>query len=159
MDRSTLLGWIAHDHASVFGVALVVIGAALAQPEMRQNQIHANSLKAERMQIRTEQQFSRVYGDLANQRYRSGCVFARDLESGELIALSNDMQILDPISRQPLPVGALICDELGNTAAIVPGINGEPILGSFAYTGDREVVDAALAAWNSPQPTMIVRSN
>jgi hypothetical protein len=56
--------------------------------------------------------------------------------------LSEGQPVMDRIRKTPLPIGTIVCDANGNTAKIV-SVQGKPVVGELAFTGDRTLIEQA----------------
>jgi hypothetical protein len=62
--------------------------------------------------------------DIADQRLQTYCtdfVFSQS-DSGRMAAVSEGLRVLDPVTKQPLAEGSIICDVTGRTAIVRGGI-------------------------------------
>lgn len=99
---------------------------------------------AKDMQLRVSQQQAQMQSEIANERYKTGCVLVVSKEDPTTFtSLSEGQPVIDSKRQTPLPVGTLVCDANGNSGKIIPGTDGIPVVGEMAFTGNREIVEAA----------------
>ncbi|MEP0840815.1 hypothetical protein [Coleofasciculus sp. FACHB-64] len=99
---------------------------------------------AKDMQLRVSQQQIQMQAEIANERYQTGCVLVVSKQDPTTFtSLSEGQPVIDSKRQTPLPTGTVVCDANGNTGKIIPGSDGTPVVGEMAFTGNREVVEAA----------------
>ena len=103
----------------------------------------AQENSARQMRLMATQQFVESQGEIADSRYKSGCIMVVASNSPDsLTALEEGKPVLDAARKRPLPSGAVVCDGFGNTGVIVK-IDKTPVVGEMAFSGNQELVDAA----------------
>lgn len=96
------------------------------------------------MMLHTNQEAAEAQAEIAKQRYQSGCVMVVSMQHPDsYTSLTEGQPVLDRVRKTPLPAGTVVCDANGNTARTVPGMNKIPVVGELAFTGDRQIVEAA----------------
>lgn len=102
---------------------------------------------AKDMELRVSQQQIQMQAEIGNERYQTGCVLVVSKEDPTTFtSLSEGQPVIDSKRQTPLPAGTVVCDANGNTGKIIPGSDGTPVVGEMAFTGNREVVEAARKA-------------
>lgn len=77
---------------------------------------------------------------IANTRYEMGCLTIVSGKNTRLYSsLSTESPVLDYANKTPIAEKTVVCDYNGNTAEI--GKDGFPVKETFAFTGNREVID------------------
>jgi|SRR4028119_407348 hypothetical protein len=98
---------------------------------------------AKEMQLRASLEASQQQAEIASARYQSGCVMVVAMNNPKFFTtLSEGQPVMDRIRKTPLPIGTIVCDANGNTAKIV-SVQGKPVVGELAFTGDRTLVEQA----------------
>ncbi|MBD1871232.1 hypothetical protein H6F95_28785 [Cyanobacteria bacterium FACHB-471] len=100
-------------------------------------------------QLQATSLFVEQQAEIAEKRYSGGCVLvvASD-DPSKFTSLTEGQPVLDAVRGVPLPAGTVVCDAFGNTARIV-SVDGNPVAGEFAFTGNKQVVEEAIAASNA----------
>lgn len=93
---------------------------------------------------------------IAEQRYLTGCEPVVDWTQTNYVGLIVGQPVNDPITQAPIAVGVIVCDAKGGTGEMVPGPGGTPVVGSFAFTGNREAVLHRLRQYPEFRENMIV---
>ena len=94
-------------------------------------------------QLRASQQAAQAQAEIAEERYRNGCVMVVAMSDPKsFTTLSEGQPVIDRVRRKPLPSGTIVCDANGNTAKIVLGVD-RLVVGEIAFTGNQEVIQAA----------------
>lgn len=93
---------------------------------------------------------------IAEQRYLTGCEPVVDWTQTNYVGLIVGQPVNDPITQAPIAVGVIVCDAKGGTGEMVPGPGGTPVVGSFAFTGNREAVLHRLRQYPQFNENMIV---
>jgi len=152
--------------SAAFGIA--ILGCfALNSREIQKNMMVVGKVRelaqvnaAQDMQLRVSQQQAQMQAEIANERYQNGCLIVVTTFDPTLLAsLAEGQPVLDGASTTPLPLGTIVCDAHGNTAKIIPGINGTPVAGEIAFTGNRQIVEAARNKTQSRYVLPKVKSN
>jgi hypothetical protein len=100
-----------------------------------------NSTK--QMRLMATQQSIESQAEIADSRYKSGCIMVVASNSPDsLTALEDGRPVMDATRNRPLSAGAVVCDGFGNTGVIVK-VGNKPVVGEMAFTGNQELVDAA----------------
>jgi hypothetical protein len=128
----------------------ICVCLAIASPSIKANmtamgevQKLAQENSARQMRLMATQQFVESQGEIADSRYKSGCIMVVASNSPDsLTALEEGKPVLDAARKRPLPSGAVVCDGFGNTGVIVK-IDKTPVVGEMAFSGNQELVDAA----------------
>jgi hypothetical protein len=98
---------------------------------------------AKDMQLQASQQAAEQQAQIANARYQNGCVMVVAMKDPKsYTSLSEGQPVLDRVRKTPLPAGTIVCDANGNTGKIV-SINGQPVVGELAFTGNKDIVLSA----------------
>lgn len=100
-------------------------------------------------QLQLTQQESERLAEIAVERYQEGCVFVFNRDDlSKSTTLQEGFPVLEAYSDIMLPNGTPVCDVFGNTGIIADGIyrgvHRENVTTQIAFTGDREVVAAAM---------------
>lgn len=134
-------------------LALLVIGAiavVTSIPDVKTNLHQMGELKdkmqattAEQMDLLASQDNQAEKEKIAIARYQRGCVFVvASSDPSKLVAIQAGRPVLDGVTKYPLSAGTTVCDAAGTTAEIVAGT--PPVAAKLAFTGNREVIEAAL---------------
>ena len=100
-----------------------------------------NSTK--QMRLMATQQSIESQAEIANSRYKSGCIMVVASNSpNTLTALEDGRPVMDAARNRPLSAGAVVCDGFGNTGVIVK-VGNKPVVGKMAFTGNQNLIDAA----------------
>ncbi|PHJ60243.1 hypothetical protein VF14_11600 [Nostoc linckia z18] len=102
---------------------------------------------ARNYQLRATQQAAKNQAAIADERYKNGCLVL--LYKGQLVALAQGRPVYDPITKQPLPKGTVVCDGYGTTAILEPrDFDGDgkfqPVITLEAFTGNSQLIKEAL---------------
>ncbi|BAY11029.1 hypothetical protein [Calothrix sp. NIES-2098] len=95
------------------------------------------------LELQASQQNAAQQSDIAIERYKNGCLLlTQPLIQGQPVYNTKG---------KPLPRGTVVCDQIGNTAKLIPrDFDGDgvfvPVVGELAYTGNREAVQDAIAS-------------
>ncbi|MDB9369167.1 hypothetical protein PN456_09375 [Nodularia spumigena CS-586/05] len=90
--------------------------------------------------LRASQQAAQAQAEIAEQRYRDGCVMVVAMNNPDsFTSLSEGEPVIDHVRNVPLPIGTVVCDANGNTAVIIKGEN-QPVTGEIAFTGNQELI-------------------
>lgn len=101
---------------------------------------------AAQMRLQASQQAAQAQAEIAEERYKKGCLFVVAMNSpGDYTSLSESEPVIDRIRKKPLPKGTLVCDANGNTAILETNAEDVPVVAELAFTGSREIIDAARA--------------
>lgn len=143
--------WHLLDHGSAFALTLVIGGWFYSQPYIKANQEHAMALRDKQMDLRSTEQVAKASAKVADDRYANGCVFivARNSDN-KPVSLAEGMTVLDAQTQVPLPPNTIICDGIGNTAAM----NDKGTASSIAWTGNRELVNKSIKKWKKEQTSL-----
>lgn len=145
-------------------VALVVVGVLLnldsvvaglqansAIRNVRSNQqTQLNLLKA-------EQQSAAEKAQIAEDRFKSGCLFVVAAGTAQATTLTEGQAVRDPARNAPLPVGTLVCASDGTTGLIAANSEGMPVVTGIAFTGNQEVIREAMQRSGFTSKTQIPR--
>jgi hypothetical protein len=102
---------------------------------------------AKNNELRATQQAAKNQAAIADERYRSGCLIL--LYKGQLVAIAQGKPAYDPVTKQPLPKGTVVCDGYGTTAILEPrDFDGDgkfqPVVASEAFTGNNQLIKQSL---------------
>ncbi|MBD2509531.1 hypothetical protein H6G91_19920 [Nostoc muscorum FACHB-395] len=102
---------------------------------------------AKNNELRATQQAAKNQAAIADERYRSGCLIL--LYKGQLVAIAQGKPAYDPVTKQPLPKGTVVCDGYGTTAILEPrDFDGDgkfqPVVASEAFTGNSQLIKQSL---------------
>lgn len=139
----------AHHYIFLIGGSILLIGALTGTGNMQGSREVASAARQRAQQIRiqeTEFLFDAKETELASRtaikRYQNGLVFVVSTANpNTAIAIIEGEAVIDISSREPLPDGTVVGDYSGNTGIIKDGV-----VSSVAFTGDRQVVQAAKEA-------------
>lgn len=110
---------------------------------LSQTQARVRENTAYEMKLRASEQAAQAQAEIAEERYKSGCVFVvASNDPNSYTSLTEGQAVLDKVRGKPLPIGTVVCDANGNTARIINGVD-KPVAGEIAFTGNQDVVDAA----------------
>ena len=106
--------------------------------DVLKNQIVSNNQQTEL--LNQSREFERQQAKVAENRYETGCipVVAKN-NPRKYVGLVEKRPVLDQVSRQPLPIGSIVCDAHGNTGVVLR-FSDEVGVGNMAFTGNRKVV-------------------
>ncbi|BAY78370.1 hypothetical protein NIES25_48440 [Nostoc linckia NIES-25] len=98
-------------------------------------------------ELRATQQAAKNQATIADERYKNGCLVL--LYKGQLVAIAQGRPVYDPITKQPLPKGTVVCDGYGTTAILEPrDFDGDgkfqPVITSEAFTGNSLLIKQSL---------------
>ncbi|MEH2384165.1 MAG: hypothetical protein V7K27_35650 [Nostoc sp.] len=102
---------------------------------------------AKNNELRASQQSAKNQAAIAEERYRNGCLIL--LYKGRLVAIAQGKPVYDPITKQPLPKGTVVCDGYGTSAILEPrDFDGDgkfqPVVASEAFTGNSQLIKQSL---------------
>ena len=135
--------------STLFGVG--VVGCLIANSNnIQRNMESINAVRdvtqqnsVQEMKLRASQQTSEAQAEIANDRYKNGCVMVVAMKSPKnYTSLSEGQPVLDRVRKTPLPAGTIVCDANGNTGRIVT-VKGQPVVGEMAFTGNKTLVAQA----------------
>lgn len=138
-----------HRHSTdlVFAVVVLVLLFAARDDISRSIQLlnedktRISSTSQETRKLEQSQELAKAKAAIATQRYRDGCLLVVAVNSPmNLATLVPGESVLDRITKRPLPSGTVVCDGNGNTAILIPNLDGKPVIGEIAYTGNRDLV-------------------
>lgn len=123
---------------------------AIASPNIKANmtamgemQKLAQDNSTKEMRLMATQQSIESQAEIANSRYKSGCIMVVASNSPDsLTALEEGKPVMDAARKRPLSAGAVVCDGFGNTGVIVK-VDKKPVVGEMAFTGNQKLIDAA----------------
>lgn len=138
--------WRRHGSKIVFG-SLTIISLAFGHQDIQRNM---QALSTARETIAVNQNRQRLLDEqfqnekqaahIAESRYKSGCTIVVAADSPRNLAtLVEGEPVLDRTTKKSLPLGTVVCDGNGNTGVLVPGVDGSPVVGKMAFTGNREL--------------------
>ncbi len=135
--------------SAAFGVGILAC-LAISNGNIQQNMRSLSAVREEAqrnnasdMMLHASQEAAQQQAEIAKSRYKAGCVMVVAMKDPNYYtSLTEGQPVLDRIRHTPLPAGTIVCDANGNTAKIVK-VNGQPVVGELAYTGDQSVVEAA----------------
>lgn len=148
--------WIKRNPVAAGAIALMALAAAANFPTIAQNVQATGRVREKAMenselnqQLQATSLFTEQQAAIAEQRYSSGCVLVvATNDPSKFTSLTEGQPVLDAVRGVPLPAGTVVCDAFGNTARIV-SVDGQPVAGEFAFTGNKQVVEEAIAASNA----------
>jgi hypothetical protein len=106
--------------------------------------------------LQLKQEAAAGKAEIAEERYLTGCEPVVNFEQTDYVGLIVGKPVNDPITQAPIAVGVIVCDAKGGTGEMEPGPGGVPVVGSFAFTGNREVVLHRLRQYPQFNENMIV---
>jgi hypothetical protein len=106
--------------------------------DLLKNQIASNNQQTEL--LNQSRDFEQRQSKIAESRYEKGCipVVAKN-NPRKYVGLVERRPVLDQVSKQPLPVGSIVCDAHGNTGVVIR-FSEEVGVGNMAFTGNRKIV-------------------
>ncbi len=138
MADYAIMGGIAISGLAGMGTAGTVFnGANEARESIREN-------NAQVMQLQDALQHQAAMAEIANQRYQTGLVIVVSQDQQNLVALQAGREVVDSATGHPLPDGVVVGDHLGNTGIIQDGV-----VSMMAFTGNRELVNHAIASMST----------
>lgn len=148
--------WIKRNPIAAGAIAFMVLAAVANFPTIAQNMQATGRVREKAMvnselnqQLQATSLFTEQQAAIAEQRYTAGCVLVvATNDPSKFTSLSEGQPVLDAVRGVPLPTGTVVCDAFGNTARIVD-LDGNPVAGEFAFTGNKQVVEDAIAASNA----------
>lgn len=148
--------WIKRNPVPSAAIALMILAAAVNFPTIAQNMEATGRVRESAMvnsevnqQLQASSLFVEQQAAIAEQRYSAGCVLVvATNDPSKFTSLSEGQPVLDAVRGVPLPTGSIVCDAFGNTARIIAQ-DGEPVAGEFAFTGNKQVVEDAIASSNA----------
>ncbi|MBD2054795.1 hypothetical protein H6F88_01940 [Oculatella sp. FACHB-28] len=148
--------WIKRNPISSAAIALMVLAGAANYSTISQNMQATGRVREKAMehsefnqQLQATSLFVEQQAEIAEQRYSEGCVLVvASNDPTKFTSLTEGQPVLDSVRNVPLPAGTVVCDVFGNTARIV-SLDGQPVASEFAYTGNKQLVDDAIAASNA----------
>jgi hypothetical protein len=88
-----------------------------------------------------QQRHSRTAGQIAEERYQSGCILVRILaDDGQPISLFQGLVVVDSRTYKPLPQGTVVCDGNGSTSALESGGR----VNTIATTQNLQIINDAI---------------
>lgn len=143
LNRRPELGFFVFGLSICFALSANNIKANLDAMGQLQTSVRQNT--AYEMRLKASEQSAQAQAEIAEQRYKTGCVFVvASNDPNSYTSLTEGQPVLDRVRRKPLPVGTIVCDANGNTARIVQG-EDKPVVGEIAFTGNQNVIDRARA--------------
>ncbi|WP_059001154.1 hypothetical protein [Leptolyngbya sp. NIES-2104] len=120
------------------------IATNVQQMGQLRNQMQSNT--AQQMDLLASEDDKAEKEKIAIARYQRGCLFVVAVKDpSKFAALQEDQPVRDRTTGFPLPAGTTVCDEGGNTGEIVrDATTRTPVVKHLAFTGNREVVEAAI---------------
>jgi hypothetical protein len=123
---------------------------AIASPNIKANMAAMGEVQkltqnnnTKQMRLMATQQSIESQGEIADSRYRFGCIMVVASNSPDsLTSLEEGKQVMDAARKRPLSAGAVVCDGFGNTGVIVE-IDKTPVVGEMAFTGNETLINAA----------------
>lgn len=123
---------------------------AFSSPNIKANMIAmgeaqklAQDNSTKEMRLMATQQSIESQAEIADSRYKSGCIMVVAFNSpNTLTALEDGRPVMDAARNRPLSAGAVVCDGFGNTGVIVK-VGNKPVVGEMAFTGNQNLIDAA----------------
>jgi len=146
-----------------FGCGVGAIMLATSIPDMKANADRFAGVKqrfteqsTQSAQLAADNQAAKLRADIASNRYKAGCLMVVSGADPTLYAsIVDGMPVLDYATKAPIALNTVVCDQHGNTGVInrtatVTGFDGVvPVVGDIAFTGDRDVVNAAIVKWDA----------
>lgn len=154
--------WIKRNPVAAGAIALMTLAAALNFPTIAKNMEATGRVREKALvnsevnqQLQATSLFTEQQAAIAEQRYSAGCVLVvATNDPSKFTSLSEGQPVLDAVRGVPLPTGTVVCDAFGNTARIIDQ-DGNPVAGEFAFTGNKQVVEDAIAASNADAETSL----
>jgi hypothetical protein len=154
--------WIKRNPVAAGAIALMVLAAAANFPTIAQNMQATGRVREKAMenselnqQLQATSLFTEQQAEIAEKRYSEGCVLVvASNDPSKFTSLSEGQPVLDAVRGVPLPAGTVVCDAFGNTARIIDQ-DGNPVAGELAFTGNKQVVEEAIAASNADAETSL----
>lgn len=106
--------------------------------------------------LQLKQEAAAASAQIAEQRYLTGCEPVVNFDQTDYVGLIVGQPVNDPITQAPIAVGVVVCDAKGGTGIMEHGPGGTPVVGSFAFTGNREAVLHRLRQYPQFNENMIV---
>lgn len=126
--------------------AIALIALISSVPAMMQNAELSGQLarevqlkNAEANRLRAIQDDLAAKDAIARERFKS-CLFVRTKTAQTIVGITHGLEVVDNVTRLPLPVGTVVCSIDGNTGIIA----ADGRVGDVAFTGDRALVAEAL---------------
>jgi hypothetical protein len=145
--------WIKRNPVTALFLGGIGLSVALSSGNLMQNAQSVNMVRqiaqqnaAIQMQLQATAQSTQQRAKIAVARYQDGCVMVVATNNPDAFTtLTEGQAVIDSVRQTPLPVGTVVCDANGNTAVIAPAADGTPVASQLAFTGDRAVIQAAMA--------------
>ena len=94
-------------------------------------------------QLKIQQEMLFLQAKVAESRYKKGCVIVvAEKEPDKFTSLTVGYPVIDWVRKTPLSAGTVVCDADGNTA-VIENIDGKPVVGKTAFTGNQKLIDKA----------------
>jgi hypothetical protein len=124
---------------------------AIAYPNIKANMAAMGEVQkltqdnnTKQMRLMATQQFVESQGEIADSRYKFGCIMVVAFNSPDkLTALEEGKPVIDAARQRPLSPGAVVCDGFGSTGLIVRAKDGKPVVGEMAFTGNDSLISSA----------------
>ncbi|MGB3202757.1 MAG: hypothetical protein WBA99_17760 [Nodosilinea sp.] len=138
--------------------ALVILGTAIPSlsnlgdfsSKVTTARAEASRIGDDMTELQLAQQEQEQKNEMAIARYQDGCIPVVSVDQQRYVSLVLNLPVIDSASNQPIPVGSVVCDALGNTG-IITDDDADPntpgITQKMAFTGDKAIVDARLSQY------------
>ena len=140
--------WFRRNKGNLIFTGLAIGSTVLSYPNIQENnrhmamlrsQIAANNQKVESLEQNLE--FEKAQAKIAETRYANGCIpVVYRLDPGKYVSLQEEKPVVDQVTKEPLPVGSVVCDSQGNTGTIIEFSDGTSGVSHMAFTGNRKIV-------------------
>lgn len=144
------MNWLNRNQAFALWFTGICICLAYSYPNIKANMEAMGEIQRlsqdnsnKQMRMMATQQAIESQAEIAESRYRSGCIMVVASNSPDsLTALEEGKPVLDAVRKRPLSAGAVVCDGFGNTGLIIK-VGEKPLVGEMAFTGNQKIIDAA----------------
>lgn len=136
--------------AGVIAIGLSYPSFQRHQARIEQDKAAINQITTQRRELQIQYESEKEQAEIANKRYKTCLpVVGQAMRNGThyFSGIQQGIVIHDRVTNKPLVKGTVICDAHGQTAVI--GADGTPQ--HFAYTGDRNVIQARLKRFRGSQ--------
>lgn len=132
---------ISDNPLALIGLGIVGLGLIFNEGNLQSLSQTSAMVRSQREASQRESLQAQIAEQKATDRYNRGCVFVvAQTEPGTFTSLSEGQPVIDQARQTPLSNGVVVCDREGGTGVISNGV-----VSDFAFTGNRTVIDAALA--------------